>query len=208
MRNALLITAAFIALAGVASAQFSEIPVMTVPNSHIDFDALPGGPTTLSAINAAGTGGGANIAALTLPVKAAAAGVYNTNPGYGNALGLVGGGLSIVVPPTGAFDAFTGDITLGMNSTEFGFSLGDWTGPGTLGFFDGATSLGTFTTTTWFGAAGNSIFVKSTVPFNRVTVDASTAGGNFVIPDLHVQIPEPAALSLLGIGALALLRRR
>ncbi|MCH7871833.1 MAG: PEP-CTERM sorting domain-containing protein, partial [Planctomycetes bacterium] len=108
----------------------------------------------------------------------------------------------------GPFDAFFADISLGMLSTEFEFALGDWNGPGKLEFFDAGGSLGTFTTTTNFSSAGNTIIVASTIPFNRVTVDASTTGGNFVIPVLGVQIPEPGALTLLALGALALLRRR
>lgn len=196
-------TVLVLVFAGVASAQFSEIPAMTVQFSTIDFAKLSPGPTTLPEINAIGSPP-ANIAAIDLPFKSGSAqGTYNTNPQLGNALGrLVGGGLGIIQPPAGLFDPFTADITLGMMSTEFGFSFGDWNGPAIVGFYDGANFLGSFTTTN----LPPEKFVQSTVPFNRVTLDTSTVGGNFVIPDLYVQIPEPGSLVLLG--ALALLRRR
>ena len=207
MRRIVVAAALVFAIAGVASGQFSEIPAMTVPFSTIDFNLLPAGGTTVGQINAIGNPPG-NIVAIDLPYKGTSVlGTYDTNAHLGNALGrLVGGGLGIIAP-FGQFDPFTADITLGMMSTEFGFSFGDWNGPAVVGFYDGANFLGSFTTSSISGAAPNK-YVRSTIPFNRVTLDTSTTGGNFVIPDLYVQIPEPASLALLGLGALALVRRR
>lgn len=213
MRNALLITAACIALAGVASAQFVEIPAMTVAHSWIDMDLVgPAGPTTLAAVNAAGTPGAGNILGIDMAPGTAIPGTYNFQPGRGNALGYVNRVLSIIAPPTGAFDALAYlGIDLGMASTEFGFSTGDWSGPFNANFFSGGSSVGSMIGINFVGSPNpHFIQMQGGGTFDRVELTAlpQYPSANWVTPDLYVQIPEPAALSLLGIGALALLRRR
>jgi len=75
-----LIPLSLLLLAPAISAQsVVEIPAMTVAHSVIDMDALPVGPTSLAALNAAGTNGGAGIANITMTPSGAAFGGYNTN---------------------------------------------------------------------------------------------------------------------------------
>lgn len=207
MRKILIMLSVF-ALASCANAAVTEIGALTVPNVWIDFDNVAGpGPTTMAAIIGAATPSPAvTITDLRVPVKAAAAGVYNTNPGLGRAWARIGGGLGTVDPPAGSFEASTFEIDFNMMVTEIGFSVGDWNGEAVLQLFSGGGLVDTYTSTP-YSATAQTKFYQSTIPFDSIAIDVSTAAGNFVIPDLYVQIPEPATLCLLVLGGLALRRR-
>lgn len=186
MRPATLLT--FVLLAPTALAQIVEIQAMTVPHSFIDMDAVgPAGPTTLAALITAGTNGGAPLAGITMIPNTAVVGVYNTNVTLGRALGhdRASNQLILVDPPAGVFDAFDAQIDLLVPSTEFGIAIGDWVSTMVLDFSLQGVSVGTRTSTSYSSA--NAKFFQSTAPFDRVAVRASSAGGNWVIPELYIQ---------------------
>ena len=213
LRKLLPIVGVAVLLTPLASAQIVEIPAMTVLNSWIDMDNVAGGagPTTLADVNAAGTAPGGNILGFDMLPGTAAQGTYNFQPDRGNALGYLGGQLSIIAPPAGSFDAiqFLG-IDLGMASTQFGFSTGDWSGPINADLFSGGGLVGTIAMDFAGSPEPHFLEMQGGGTFDRVEITCwpQYTGANWVTPDLYVQIPEPMTLSLLALGGLALLRRR
>ncbi|HEX5053323.1 MAG TPA: hypothetical protein VFZ65_16220 [Planctomycetota bacterium] len=189
--------------AALLPAQITNIAAMTQPSSVIDMDAVgPAGPTTLAALITAGTNGGAPLAGITLIPNTAAAGVYNTNPQLGLALGYdqTNNQLILVAPPAGVFDAFDAQIDLALPSTEFGIAIGDWASTMILEFRLQGTVVGTITSPSY--SAPNAKFFQSMVPFDEVFVRASSTVGNWVIPELHIQngYGTPATNSSIGAG--------
>lgn len=177
---------AVLALAALPAQAVSHIPSMTVGHSIIDMDAVgPVGPTTVAAINLAGTPVPGNIANITLSPTTAAPGVYNTNTTEGRALGLGPGGLELV-DPSGPFVSFNAQIDLGQPSTEFGCCIADWVSSMVLDFYLGSTLVATFTSTSYSTAAAKFYAMTGGV-FDRVDIRASTTAGNWVIPCLYVE---------------------
>jgi hypothetical protein len=164
-----------------------EIPSMTVASSQIDMDSLPVGPVTVADLNAAGTPGPAALSSVTLPDKpTAAAGIYDTNPGFGNALARLLGSVEIIAP-SGAFDATTYDFTFSSPQTEFGVEVGDWNGPLIITLFSGGAQLAEITTTSVSATASRKfVALRGTecTTFDRATVDVSTTAGNFVVTEI------------------------
>ena len=78
------------------------IGAMTVPNVEMDFDALPAGPTSVAAIQAAFPG--SSLANITLNTRAGS-GFYNFQAGSGNAIGANpdNSGTLSVIPVNGTF---------------------------------------------------------------------------------------------------------
>jgi hypothetical protein len=185
------------------------IPAMTVSSSQIDFDNTPGpGPTTVAAINAAGTNGGATISNVLLTPSTAAVGVYNTNSGQGRALGMLAGQLELI-DPNGTFDAFNAQIDLGGASTEFGIGIGDWVSTMILDFYLGGALVVSHTTASYSGANLVQYFQMVGGTFDRVDVRASTTAGNWVITELWIEgagggVGSPYCVSVsnsTGVGA-------
>ena len=212
MKKAIVLGIAALFLTGTASAAVIEIPAMTVTHSWIDMDNVgPEGATTVAAINAGGVPAG-NIVDITLTAPTAAPGNYGFQPGQGRGLaGNPDGSLDLWLVdndegPFGAMGSMF--IDLGMYSTEFGFSIGDWSGPCNLRLYDGATQVGAITID--FVGSPAPHFAQSDVAFNvaEISCNPDYTSANWVVPDLYVQIPEPASLALLGLGGIALLRRR
>ena len=179
-------------LAAPLAAQFTEIPQMNpATTAFIDMDNVgPAGPTTVTAINAAGTPFPANISNITLQPSGAAAGVYNTNPQLGRALALdtAAVGLELIDPPSGAFTAFNATIDFAGPSTEFGFEVGDWNGPMVLDFKSAGTSVGQITSSGFNGTGEKYFRAPCGTFFDSVDITASTAAGNWVITSLAIQV--------------------
>lgn len=192
MRNTVCLT---LSLCAAATAQtVTEIPAMTVSNSVIDMDTVgaAGNTTEAYVIAAAATGCGASLREIKFTPSAAAAGVYNTNPGQGRALGrdTVTNALLLVDPPTGAFGAFDAEIHFAMQCTEFGMSIGDWNGPMFIDFYSGGLPVVTaFPTSAYSATAILKYFQMTGGTFDQVNIRASTTAGNWVIPDLVVEVP-------------------
>lgn len=181
----MLSAAALAALSPILAAQISQIAAMTVPHSFVDMDTVgPAGPTTLPALIIAGTNGGAPMLGITLTPSTAAAGVYNTNVTLGRALGFDGVGLALI-DPSGSFVSFNAQIDLALPSTEFGIAIADWVSTMVLDFSLFGAPVGTITSSSY--STANAKFFRSTMPFDRVNVRASTTGGNWVIPELYIQ---------------------
>ncbi|MBK8979167.1 MAG: hypothetical protein IPM29_25000 [Planctomycetes bacterium] len=200
-RRAGRLALASILVAVAAPAQsVTEIPAMTIPTAYIDMDAVgPAGPTTLAAVLAAATGGVPAIANITLTPNTAARGVYNTNPFLGRALGLDLGGLALIDPPAGGFDAFDASVDLTVPTTEFGMAIGDWVGTMILDFYLQNALVTTFTSTSFTSASGAVRFFQMTGgTFDRVDFRASSTGGNWVIAELYV--PTSSGYAPFGRG--------
>lgn len=168
-------------------AQIVEVPAMTLPNVTIDMDNVgPVGPTTLAAINAAAQPTPANIVAITLTPNTSPGGIYNTNP-QGRALGIDPTGAMILVdPPSGVFDGFGASIDLGCPSTEFGCSIGDWASTMVFTCLLSGNPIGTVTISY---SGGGLRYLQSTAgPFDRVDFQTTSGAGNWVIPDLVIEV--------------------
>ncbi|MGN6369105.1 MAG: PEP-CTERM sorting domain-containing protein [Phycisphaerae bacterium] len=78
-----------------------------------------------------------------------------------------------------------------------------------------STSVSTFGSASISGTGVQTVMVNSFSPVALAKVDAikvdfaAPAGGDFRVDSISVtQVPEPASLGVMGVGALALLRRR
>jgi hypothetical protein len=161
----------------------------------------PAGPTTVAALNAAGSNGGALLAAITMTATPVALGVYNTNTQLGLALGYDGPTNQLMlVSPSGTFTSFDAEIDLLIPSTEFGIAIADWVSSMVLEFRLQNTVVGTITTASY--SSPNAKFFQSVLPFDVVRVRASSTAGNWVIPELHVQngFGTPASNTTIGAG--------
>lgn len=190
------------------SAQVTEIPAMTQPLSYIDMDAAGAtGPTTVAAIVAAGTSGGASLLSdIVLTGTGQAGGLYNTNTLLGNALtyDAATNGLALVAPQS-SFDAFDAQIDLQLPMTEIGIAIGDWTLGMSLQFLDQGSVVGTITTSNY--TAGTAKFFESTMPFRQVLVSTPSGAGSWVITELHIQngFGTTATNTIIGSGCGGLL---
>ena len=177
-----------------AAAQVTEIPQMTVGASVIDMDAASlgasGGVTTIAALRAAGTNGGAPLADLRFLPNLAAQGFYNTNTELGRALGrrASDNGLQLIAPYN-TFEAFDAEVALDFPSTQFGIAIGDWIGTMNLEFYYLGNLVGSITTSPY--ATADAKFFQSAAFFDRIKVKASAVTANWVIPQLHFQSSGP-----------------
>ncbi|MCH7791890.1 MAG: PEP-CTERM sorting domain-containing protein [Planctomycetes bacterium] len=180
------------------------IPAMTVSSVQVDFENMALGATDVAAINAVHPG--ANLGRITSVGSLAALGNYSTGFALGRALALDpnGSGGLFIVDPGGNFGGGNGySISLGMVSTQIGLSIADFNGTKNVDFFLGPALVGT---TTVSGSGGPVVtFYELRGGFDRVEINGTP---NYVIPEIWVQVPAPASLSLLALGGLALARRR
>jgi hypothetical protein len=178
--------AALAAFTTAAAAQITEIPAMTVDVSVIDMDTVgPPGATTIAALNAAGSNGGAQLLDIVLTASTAANGLYNTNPERGRALARSSTNTLVLVNPLATFNAYDATILLEQPSTEFGIAIGDWLEGVVLDFYYQTTPVGSIVTSDYLTADPK--FFQSGTPFDEVRVTATRPEGNWVIPELHLQ---------------------
>lgn len=200
-----LLPLSLLALATAISAQtVVEIPAMTVSHSVIDMDSLPLGVTTLAALNAAGSNGGAGMAnILMIPKAGVAAGVYNTNVcGYALAAGPGTGGVGLeIIDASGgaAFDAMTIQVDFTGPATEFGMSIADWGGNAVVDFYSGGALVVSFTTSS-YGLCTDLFFQMNGGTFDSVNIDVASSGGNWCAPSLTVEQTGPSGPSYAITG--------
>ncbi len=202
-RTSICALAVVAALPAVGMAQ-TIIPVMTVPSVQVDFEGMALGATSVAAINAAHPG--ANIGRISAVEPLAGLGNYSTGFALGRALGLdpTGNGGLFIIDPGGDFGGGNGySISLGMVSTQIGLSIADFNGSKNVDFYLGAALVGNSSVV---GSGGPVVtFYELRGGFDRVEINGTP---NYVIPEIWVQIPTPASLSLLALGGLAMARRR
>ena len=171
---------------------YEEIGSMTAPFAEVDFDSFAANATpTVAQINAAGTPNDAIISAINTPTKVTAlAGMYDTNTSFGRAYARQSSVKKVISNASGtAFDATTFEVVFDKHVSEFGVEVGDYTGGIVVNFYDGATLLGTVTSTSQ-SAKGAKFFGKSgseCPEFNRVTIDVNNTAGNFVLTELWTE---------------------
>ena len=175
-------------------AQAVEIPALTILSTRVDADRLnagSAGATTLAAIRAAGVPFVAEIEAFTLAPSTADQGFYNWNIEGGNGIGLSPTGQLSTIPPLSFFNAFNVTIDLELPSTEFGFSVGDWSGGMDLEFrLTADNSLVATHHTSPFTTIATKFF-QTTAPFDRIVIKADSETANWVLTDLHIAASEP-----------------
>ncbi|MCA9278023.1 MAG: hypothetical protein H6815_04455 [Phycisphaeraceae bacterium] len=166
----------------------------------IDMDNIGLGSTNAAELNGAGTPFNGRISSVSAPDKpGVAAGIYDTNISFGRGLARVNGTMNIISNNgTAAFDATTFDIRLNGQATEFGVRIGDFTGSVRVIFVDGNTPVATIEGP---GAGSSPTLFRTTCPFNRILVDTTLAGGNFVITELVV--PNNCTVSEIGSMTVA-----
>lgn len=130
--------------------------------------------------------------------------VWNYTPSWG---GHATDGVQYVLAGSTAYQL---DFNLNSSVKAFGLNIidwGDW-GSGTLTFsnhgdaqFSIAIAPLPDDNELFFGAI-------SEQEFDRVTISHNITGEAYSIDEVYYGIPEPATLSLLAVGALALIRRR
>ena len=176
-------------------AQAVEISSLTIVSTRVDADRLnngAAGATTLQAIRAAGAPYVAQISAFTLTPNTAAQGYYNWNIEGGNGIGLspTTNQLS-TIPPASFFNAFDLTIDFELETTEFGFSVGDWSGGMNLEFRRAADNSLVATHRTSLFTTVATKFFRTANEFDRVVIKADSETANWVLTDLHVPSSEP-----------------
>jgi hypothetical protein len=202
-----------------AMAQIQEIPTMTVGASILDFDAtslgpagVPGGTlaTSLAALRAAGTGGGAPITAITMTASSAPNGVYNTNlpfagetdpPGInssgpnppinlGRALGWNAANPSaplLLINALATYSAYNCRIDLDAPVTQFGISIGDWLGSMVLTFRYQGSPVGSILTSRYDTSAPKFFSAPGFFDSVQISADPLYPSANWVIPRLYLE---------------------
>ncbi len=175
-------------------AQVVEIPALTTLSTRVDADRInngAAGATTLNAIRAAGLPYVAQIEAFVLAPNIAAQGFYNWNIGGGNGIGLSPSGQLSTIPPASFFNAFDLTIDLELETTEMGFSVGDWSGSMVVEFRhkDDDSLVASHTTSLFTSIATK--FLRSPASFDRIVIKADTDTANWVLTDLYVPAYEP-----------------
>lgn len=191
MRSFPLSLLAALALSPSLQAQsVSEIPQLTVPHSFIDMDRLPVGATSVAAINAAGTLGGATLARLDLLPTNGNSGFYELQTcGFGLAAAPGSGGTQPrIINGYGAalYDSFRASLTFATPCTEFGLMMGDWGGQAKLDFYFGGTLLTRYLTSTQLQCTPQFYAMTGGV-FDRVEISVPPTDGNFVLLELYVE---------------------
>ncbi len=176
-------------------AQAVEISSLTIVSTRVDADRLnngAAGATTLQAIRAAGAPYVAQISAFTLTPNTAAQGYYNWNIEGGTGIGLSPTTNQLATIPTASFfNAFDLTIDFELETTEFGFSVGDWSGGMDIEFRRAADNSLVATHRTSLFTTVATKFFRTTNEFDRVVIKADSETANWVLTDLHVPSSEP-----------------
>jgi hypothetical protein len=176
----------------ISTKMLVPIGAMTIPNIEMDFDTLPAGPTSVAAIRAAFPG--STLTNITLNTRAGS-GTYNFQAGSGNAIGANpdNSGNLAVIAVNGSFQNMNSVvIQLSQPTTEFGFGIGDWSGPFNVTVFAGANLVSTLQVSTTnggtAGSPGSSHFIQETTLFDRIELTAlpNNPSANWVIHFLAV----------------------
>lgn len=191
---------------GIVNAQLAEIPGMTQPHTVIDFDDLTlGGVTTQQIISQYP---GVNLSQISV-VTRSGQGNYNFQNGDGNGLAALdlAGNLGIISPAGGPFQNMDSlDVSFITGVTEFGFGIGDWSGPFNIFAFDGMTQVGSFQVDL---TSNNTIhYIESAGPaFDRVqlTTFPDFTFSNWVLTALFIpgQSDDPTEVTeITDVGAI------
>jgi hypothetical protein len=176
-------------------AQAVEISSLSIVSTRVDADRLnngAAGATTLQAIRAAGAPYVAQISAFTLTPNTAAQGYYNWNIEGGTGIGLSPTTNQLATIPTASFfNAFDLTIDFELETTEFGFSVGDWSGGMDIEFRRAADNSLVATHRTSLFTTVATKFFQTAVEFDRVVIKADSETANWVLTDLHVPSSEP-----------------
>lgn len=173
-------------------AQATEIPAMTTVSTRVDVDSLSPGTTSLNALRAAGSPYTAQLADFQLTPSTAAQGFYNFNTEGGRGLALDASTSALsVVAPLAFFNAFDATIDLQVPGTEFGCSVGDWSGGLLIEFRRRAdNSLVAEINSSQFTTVAPKFF-RTVQFFDRVVVRADGETGNWVLTEFHIAANEP-----------------
>ncbi len=192
-----------------------EIGAITNPSVLMDFDGVSTGPITVGGLQAAFPGSSlANI----VQTPRALTGNYNFQDGSGQALGGnpdQSGDLVIVASGDDFGEIESTVISLNQPATQFGFGIGDWSGPFNAIFRSNGAEVGSIqvvtTTTGTAGGPGSEHFLESATPFDEIELTASpdNPAANWVIHFIQVEqgelLPPPPAVPTLNPFGLALL---
>lgn len=174
------------------SPQVVTLEEMTVPYIEMDFDEMPLGSTSVAEIQA--TFPGSALDSISVTVYDGETGEYNTQVLSGRALGVIDfeGTLGIISPDAGVFQSFS-QMTVSFSEpiSEFGFGIGDWSGPFTASVYrDGlliaSEDFDTFTTSTTDGP-GSVHYIQEATGFNQVVLSPPEdvrLVANWVVPFL------------------------
>jgi len=190
----------------------TETNGLTCASVVVDFDSMSAGPTTVAAIRGAFPTSG--LSNLTWTTRAGT-GTYDFQTAGGRALApnSDGSGSLVLIDPPGGTYGNANDLTIDLvhPQSEFGFQIGDWSGPFYANLYSGAVLVGSVQVSTSGGAIQH--YVSSTVPFNRIVLTAlpDNPAANWVVPELELcqvspvtEIPTLNRTGLVLIGLLLL----
>lgn len=175
----------------VAMAQLNQIGSLTVDNVELDFDLLTPGPTSLMTINDTffmpqGATGLEGLSFLTRT----GTGNYNFQTGAGAAIAaLDGSGQLGIIPLNGDFnESNSAQLLLPGESTQFGFFVGDWSGPFNITVRNNGVDVDTFQISS-VGNPGPFFVELENGVFDEVILSAlpDNPAANWVLPGFFIQ---------------------